>query len=236
MRKGVLGVATLLVAFSVLYWHYVIGAGMPLDAQFSYFVASCAVICMALGMFLATRPRFVETSFGGLDRMYKLHKHLGVAAMLLYVAHFVTVPGAPEADAMAVANATDEGSAASLPAESAVPDEEEEVPIDLFGLIAMIGFTSLIVITLNRKIPYHRWITTHRLMGLCYSVLAIHVGLAFYDGGPSRCSPLRARFSHCFSWLAWRRLPTGRFFVREGGNTDSFWPLSTGSSARPKLC
>lgn len=32
MRKGVLGVATLLVAFSALYWHYVIGAGMPLDA------------------------------------------------------------------------------------------------------------------------------------------------------------------------------------------------------------
>lgn len=57
------------------------------------------------------------------------------------------------------------------------------MPIDLFGLIAMIGFTSLTISTLNRKIPYHRWITTHRLMGFCYSILAIHVGLAFYDGG-----------------------------------------------------
>lgn len=111
---------------------------------------------MALGMFLATRPRFVETSFGGLDRTYRLHKHLGVAAMLLYVAHFVIVPGAPEANAMAVAYATDEGSAASLPADSAVPDEDDEVPIDLFGLIAIVGFTSLIIVTLNRKIPYHR--------------------------------------------------------------------------------
>ena len=182
MCKGVLGVARVLVAFSVLYWHHVIGAGMPLDAQFSYFVASCAVICMALGMVLATRPRSLETSFGGLDRMYRLHKHLGVAAMLLYVAHFVTVLGGPEADAAAVATATVEDGAAA-PAESAVPDEEEEVPVDLFGLIAMIGFTSLIFITLNRKIPYHRWITTHRLMGLIYAILAIHVGLAFYDGG-----------------------------------------------------
>lgn len=126
MRKGVLGVATFLLSYSVVYWHYVIRAGMPPDAQFSYFVASCAVICMALGTVLATRPRFVETSFGGLDRMYRLHKHLGVAAMLRYFAHFVTVPGAPEADATAVATATDEGSAATLsPAESAVPGEEE---------------------------------------------------------------------------------------------------------------
>lgn len=183
IRKGVLGVATLLVAFSALYWNYVIGAGMPLDAQFSYYVASCAVICMALGMVLATRPRSVETSFGGLDRMYRLHKQLGVAAMLLYVAHFVTVPGGPEPGAMAVATATEEGGATVLPAESAVPNEEEEVPVDLFGLMAMIGFSSLIIITLNRKIPYHRWFRTHRLMGVCYSILAIHVGLAFYDGG-----------------------------------------------------
>ena len=30
-------------------------------------------------------------------------------------------------------------------------EEEEELPIDLFGLIAMVGFTLLIVVTLNRK-------------------------------------------------------------------------------------
>ena len=101
--------------------------------------------------------------------------------MLLYVAHFVTVPGGPEPGAMPAATATEEGGATALPAESAVPDEEE--PIDLFGLMAMIGFSSLIIITLNRKIPYRRWFRTHRLMGVCYSILAIHVGLAFYDGG-----------------------------------------------------
>lgn len=119
------------------------------------------MITMALGMLLSARPRAVETSFGGLDRMYRLHKHLGVAALILFLAHFVTAPG--EAEAVTAA-------------------EEEGLPIDLFGGIAMIGSTLLIVITLNRKVPYHRCLTTHRFMGLFFTVAGIHVVLALYDG------------------------------------------------------
>ena len=91
-------VAASFAAYSALYWQHVTAAGMPLDAQFSYFAGSCSVICMVLGMLLSTRPRAVETSFGGLDRMYRLHKHLGIAAMLLFLAHFATVPGGPEGE------------------------------------------------------------------------------------------------------------------------------------------
>ena len=56
------------------------------------------------------------------------------------------------------------GPAGPAPDGSAVP-EKEDLPIDPFGLVAMIGFTLLVVISLNRKIPYHRWLTTHRFMG-----------------------------------------------------------------------
>ena len=42
---------------------------------------------MALGMVFSARPRAMEAAFGGLDRMYRLHKHLGVAALLLFIAH-----------------------------------------------------------------------------------------------------------------------------------------------------
>ena len=45
----------------------------------------------------------------------------------------------------------------------------------------MIGFTGLIVLTLNRKIPYHRWLPTHRLTGLFYAVVGVHVLLALID-------------------------------------------------------
>ena len=175
LRKGVWGVAALFAGYSALYWYHVIAAAMPFAAQFSYFVGSCSVICMALGLFLSARPRAVETSFGGLDRMYKLHKYLGVAALLLFIAHFATVPGGPEEEVAATSAVSDTNG----PLEE---EEEEDLPIDLFGLIAMIGFTLLILITLNRKIPYHRWITTHRFMGVFFFVVSVHVFLVLYDG------------------------------------------------------
>ena len=176
LRQGVWAVAAFFAAYAAIYWHYTIGAGMPLDAQFSYFAGSCSALCMALGMLLAARPGAFETSFGGLDRMYRLHKYLGVAALLLFLAHFVTVPGEPEAVAA--------GGPVFVEGDEATPvlQEEESLPIDLFGGVAMIGLTLLIVITLNRKIPYHRWLTTHRFMGLFFAVAGIHVFLALYDG------------------------------------------------------
>ena len=182
VRTGVLGVAGLFVVYAALYWQHVIAAAMPFDAQLSYFLGSCAVICMVVGLLLSARPRPAESSFGGLDRMYKLHKYLGVATLLLFIAHFATVPGGPEGQVAAVgAVPAEAGAEPSAPGEPA-GGEEEELPIDLFGLIAMIGFTLLIVITLNRKIPYHRWIATHRFMGLFFIVVAAHVFMVLYDG------------------------------------------------------
>ena len=183
-------VAAVFVAYAALYWYHVIAAAMPFDAQFAYFVGSCSVICMVLGLLLSARPRAVETAFGGLDRMYGVHKYLGVAALLLFIAHFATVPGGPpEGEAAAAGAVSVEGGAATaVAAEAAGQDadegeeEEEELPIDLLGLIAMIGFTLLIIVTLNRKIPYHRWITSHRFMGLFFVVAAVHVFLVLYDG------------------------------------------------------
>ena len=96
-----------------------------------------------------------------------------MAAPQLFISHYATVPGEPEADPAAVAAQT---------AVDAAREAEEGLPIDLFGLIAMIGFTLLIIVTLNRKIPYHRWITTHRLMGLFFAVVSADVVLVLYDG------------------------------------------------------
>ena len=158
--RGILGIAAVFAAFAALYWPHAVTTAMPPGAQFSYFVGSYAAICMSLGMLLSARPRSVETAFGGLDRMYKVHKYLGVASLLLFMVHFATVPdGGPE----------DEGGGVGL-------------PVGELGLAAMAGFTLLIVVTLNRKVPYHRWITTHRFMGLFYAAVGLHVAMALYEG------------------------------------------------------
>ena len=179
--KGVWAVAAVFVVYAGLYWSHVIAAALPFQAQFSYFVGSCSVICMVLGLLLSTRPRAVETSLGGLDRMYKLHKVLGVAALALFLAHYATVPGGPEEEEVpATAAGSVEGELTSGTPDS--EEEEEDLPIDLFGMVAMIGFTVLILLTLNRKIPYHRWIVTHRFMGVFFVIVVVHVSLVLYDG------------------------------------------------------
>ena len=190
LQKGVWAVAALFAVYTVLYWQHVITVGLPFAKQFSYFAGSCSAICMVLGMLLAARPRLAETAFGGLDRMYRLHKYLGVTALLLFIAHFATLPdGSDESEEDEVSGAVAmvaPGGAAGREEENEEEEneeeEEEDLPVDLFGLIAMIGFTLLIIITLNRKIPYHRWITTHRFMGLFFLVATIHVFLVLYDG------------------------------------------------------
>ena len=217
IRKGVCAVLAVLAVYATIYWYHVITVGLPFDAKLSYFVGSSAAICMVMGIILSARPRRVEGSFGGLDKMYKLHKYLGVAALLLFIAHFATVPGGgPDEDetatpAVSIENAatpsasaenaatpsasaengttstvsSESGATSTATPEAPAPTEEsgqeEGLPIDILGLVAMIGFTLLIIVTLNRKFPYHRWITTHRFMGLFFIVVSAHIFLALYE-------------------------------------------------------
>ena len=208
-RKGVWAIFLVFAAYAALYFNHVIAAGMPLVAQLSYFVGSSAAICMAIGVILAARPRVSEMSFGGLDKMYTVHKYLGVAALLLFLTHFATVPGGedeeaasavahsvavstvtaenePAADASAESATAQTAPAVSVEAAPAAPVEaapvERAIAVDLLGVIAMIGIILLLFITLNRKFAYHRWYITHRLMGLFYAVVAVHIYLALEQG------------------------------------------------------
>ncbi|MGB7320646.1 MAG: hypothetical protein WBC95_04480, partial [Albidovulum sp.] len=51
-------------------------------ALFSQYLGMMALILMAWGQILATRISGVESVFGGLDRVYVLHKWAGIFAML----------------------------------------------------------------------------------------------------------------------------------------------------------
>ena len=46
---------------------------------------------MSLAMLLAIRPKWLEPRMHGLDKMYRLHKWLGIAALLLGFAHWALV-------------------------------------------------------------------------------------------------------------------------------------------------
>jgi predicted ferric reductase len=47
-----------------------------------------AIAAMSVAMILATRPRWLETPLVGLDKMYRLHKWLGITALGVSVVHW----------------------------------------------------------------------------------------------------------------------------------------------------
>ena len=48
---------------------------------------------MSAGMVLALRPKWFEPRLGGLDKMYRLHKWLGIAGLVLAISHWVVAQG-----------------------------------------------------------------------------------------------------------------------------------------------
>ncbi|GAB1384122.1 hypothetical protein MASR1M50_24430 [Burkholderiales bacterium] len=48
---------------------------------------------MSVAMLLAARPAVLEPLLGGLDKMYRLHKWLGIGALMLSVTHWLWAKG-----------------------------------------------------------------------------------------------------------------------------------------------
>jgi predicted ferric reductase len=122
-------------------------------------LGSASIAAMSLTLMLATRPRILEALFGGLDRMYVVHRYLGIAALGLMIGHNTIDP-----DLDRFVRETRLGDFAS----------------DL-GEIALNGFIGLILISWIKRIPFTRlelpwplWRFTHRFTGLLFAIAAFH--------------------------------------------------------------
>ncbi|MCJ7871772.1 ferredoxin reductase family protein [Phaeobacter sp. J2-8] len=123
---------------------------------------------MAINLFLATRPRFLEPMIGGLDRIYKLHKWTGISIVAFILFH--------EGVGMDL-----EGQIVATGLTKTAVDVAEIVFPILLALILVSFFKRLpAAITrrvrfLNRDlIPYGLWRWTHRILGLLFIVLTGH--------------------------------------------------------------
>lgn len=117
--------------------------------------SSWVVTVFAFNFLMATRARWVERLFGGLDKMYMIHRRSGVIAVVLLVAHFVVVP---------------RDLTAFTPGK----------PLGFWAFVLIIvGVVLSAAPPLKRKLPYHVWLRIHRLMGVFYVMGVIHAGMVF---------------------------------------------------------
>ncbi len=144
-----------------------------------------AMAAMSVAMVLATRPVFFEPWLGGLDKMYRLHKWLGISALVFAVSHWLWV----EAPKWVV-----ELGWLVRPARAArVPSAEPEPavwallhglrdPAEGLGEWAFYALVLLIALALWKRFPYGRFFQTHRLLPVVYLVLVFHAVVLTSDG------------------------------------------------------
>lgn len=120
---------------------------------------SVSMIAMSQCLLLATRPRPLEPLFGGLDRMYQLHKWLGITALGTLLLHDLLEPHFKR--------------------------WAQETMLGEFGgslgSLAYYGLVSLILLSWIKRIPiigwdipYHLWWLSHRLTGAFFAVACLH--------------------------------------------------------------
>ena len=126
-------------------------------AVFSQYIGVTALIAMAITQILATRLAFVELIFGGLDRVYVLHKWLGISALVMVLLHD-----------------TIDAEIDGLGAETGLTDLAETM-----GEISLYAFLILVLITIVTFIPYNLWKWSHKLMGTFFALSVFH--LAFIN-------------------------------------------------------
>ena len=86
----ILGLVTIL--WLIAEWGVVTTPGAsPLRNSVLQYTGLLAMSFMSVAMILATRPRWAEHWLGGLDKMYRLHKWVGIGALVLSIGHWFAV-------------------------------------------------------------------------------------------------------------------------------------------------
>lgn len=114
-----------------------------------------ALSLMGAAALLGGRLKPLESVFGGLDRVYVVHKWLAVAALVLASVHFTFK-----------AELSDWELASIL----ALPPPATRLARQLSFLALML----IVMLALNRKIPYSRWRLWHKLSGPLFVIVILH--------------------------------------------------------------
>lgn len=140
--------------------------------QYSGIIAMGA---MSVAMVLALRPQWPERWLGGLDKMYRLHKWLGITALVVSITHWLWGKGPKWAVGWGLLERRLRGGARA-PIDNPIQQllSGQRGLAEDVGEWAFYAAVVLIVLALIRYFPYRLFYKTHRLLAIVYLVLVFH--------------------------------------------------------------
>ncbi|WP_108879899.1 ferric reductase-like transmembrane domain-containing protein [Anderseniella sp. Alg231-50] len=151
--QGINAVIAVLVAFVVLHLVFV-PEQHSIRTTFSTLLGGTSFLLMTWSVVLATRLEIFEEMFGGLDRMYQVHRVAGTFTAVFALVHFFSIPKELPAGVDPVLNST--------------------FPSAQIGMAAMVLLVIGLFVALNRKISYSRWRNPHKVMAFVYILVIGH--------------------------------------------------------------
>lgn len=120
---------------------------------FGEVLSSWVLTVFAANFLMATRAKWIEKIFGGLDKMYMIHRRSGMIALALLIAHFIFVP-------------------------RDLVSFNVGKPLGFYALILiLVGVIISAVPFIKKKLLYHQWINIHKLMGIFYVMAVFHAAM-----------------------------------------------------------
>ena len=130
---------------------------------------------MSLAMLLAVRPVWLESHLDGLDKMYRLHKWLGIGALVVGTVHWLWAKGTKWAVGWGWLTKPARGPGG--PGEMGLIEaalRNWRGTAEVMGEWAFYGAVLLIVLALVKRFPYRLFAQTHKLLAAIYLVLVFH--------------------------------------------------------------
>ncbi len=150
---------------------------------------------MSAAMVLAVRPVLFEPYLGGLDKMYRLHKWLGISALVISISHWLLSQAPKWMVGWGWLERPVRGPRPALPEAAAV----QQFFLGQRGLAEGIGEWAfyaavlLMVLALVKRFPYRHFFKTHRLLAVAYLALVWHsVVLLKFDYWSGLLGPIMA--------------------------------------------
>ena len=125
------------------------------SASLSLIAGAVSLAYMGFSCVLASRWVFIERFYGGLDRMYETHKWLGIWALVFATYHFIF---------KAKLNTWEVNSIIEL----------TPYWTRMFRQTSFIALGFIIILALNRNIPYKVWRWWHKLSGPLFLIVIFH--------------------------------------------------------------